>query len=52
VRVPGMLHGRVVRPPVVNSRPLSVDERSIANIPGVVRIVQKGNFLGVVAETE
>jgi CO/xanthine dehydrogenase Mo-binding subunit len=52
VRVPGMLHGRVVRPPVVNSRPSSVDEQSIANIPGVVRIVQKGNFLGVVAQTE
>jgi len=52
VRVPGMLHGRVVRPPVVNSRPVSIDERSIAGIPGVVRIVQKGNFLGVVAETE
>jgi nicotinate dehydrogenase subunit B len=52
VRVPGMLHGRVVRPPVVNSRPLSVDERAIANIPGIVRTVQKGNFLGVVAETE
>jgi nicotinate dehydrogenase subunit B len=52
VRVPGMLHGRVVRPPVVNSRPLSVDERSIASIPGVVRIVQKGSFLGVVAQTE
>jgi len=52
VRVPGMLHGRVVRPPVVNSRPLSVDERSIANIPGVERIVQKGSFLGVVAQTE
>lgn len=52
VRVPGMLHGRVVRPPVVNSRPISIDERSIANVPGVVRIVQKGNFIGVVAETE
>jgi len=52
VRVPGMLHGRVVRPPVVNSRPVAVDERSIADIPGMVRIVQKGNFLGVVAQTE
>ena len=52
VRVPGMLHGRVVRPPVVNSRPQSVDEQSIASIPGIVRIVQKGSFLGVVAETE
>jgi CO/xanthine dehydrogenase Mo-binding subunit len=52
VRVPGMLHGRVVRPPVVNSRPLSIDERSIANVPGVVRGVLKGNIIGIVAQTE
>jgi nicotinate dehydrogenase subunit B len=52
VRVPGMLHGRVVRPPVVNSKPQSIDEASISNIPGVVKIVQEGNFVGVVAETE
>ena len=52
VRVPGMLHGRVVRPPVVNSRPSSVDEQSIAHIPGIVKIVQEGSFVGVVARTE
>jgi len=52
VRVPGMLHGRVVRPAVVNSKPLSVDESSIKQIPGVVKVVQEGNFLGVVAQTE
>jgi CO/xanthine dehydrogenase Mo-binding subunit len=52
VRVPRMLHGRVLRPPVVNSTPLSVDEGSIRTIPGVVKIVQKGNFVGIVAETE
>jgi nicotinate dehydrogenase subunit B len=52
VRVPGMLHGRVVRPPVVNSKPQSVDENSIKNISGVIKVVQEGNFLGVVAETE
>jgi len=51
VRVPGMLHGRVVRPPVVNSKPASIDESSIRNIPGV-QVVQKGNFVGVVAPTE
>jgi CO/xanthine dehydrogenase Mo-binding subunit len=43
--VPGMLHGRVVRP-------ASVDESSIQNIPGVVKIVREGTFVGVVAETE
>ena len=52
VRVPGMLHGRAVRPPVVNSRPIAVDEGSIQNIPGIVRVVRKGSFVGVVAQTE
>ena len=52
VRVPGMLHGRVVRPPAVNSKPASVDESSIAHIPGVVKVVQEGSFVGVVAQTE
>ena len=52
VRVPGMLHGRVVRPPVVSSKPTNVDESSIKQIPGVVKVVQEGNFVGVVAQTE
>ena len=52
VRVPGMLHGRVVRPPVVNSKPTSIDESSIKDIPGIVKVVQEGNFVGVVATTE
>ena len=52
VRIPGMLHGRVVRPPVVNSKPLSVEESSIKNIAGIVKVVQQGDFLGVVAQTE
>ncbi len=51
-RVPGMLHGRVVRPSTVISMPASVDESSIAHIPGIVKVVQEGSFLGVVAETE
>ncbi len=52
VRLPGMLHGRVVRPPVINSEPATVDESSISQIPGVVKVVREGSFLGVVAETE
>src|SRR5438309_5218340 len=52
VRVPGMLHGRVVRPAVVNSKPVHVDETSIKQIAGVVKVVQEGNFVGVVAQTE
>jgi len=52
VRMPGMLHGRVIRPPVVNSAPVEIDESSIKNIPGIVKIVREGNFVGVVAKTE
>ena len=48
-RVPGMLHGRVVRPPAVGAKLESVDEGSIKEIAGVVRVVREGNFLGVVA---
>jgi CO/xanthine dehydrogenase Mo-binding subunit len=52
VSVPGMLHGRVVRPATSLSAPASIDESSIQNIPGVVKIVREGTFVGVVAETE
>jgi CO/xanthine dehydrogenase Mo-binding subunit len=52
VAVLGMLHGRVVRPATSLSAPASVDESSIKNIPGVVKVVREGNFVGVVAETE
>ena len=51
-RVPGMLHGRVVRPLAIGAQLQSVDEKSIEGIPGNVRIVREGNFLGVVAENE
>jgi nicotinate dehydrogenase subunit B len=51
VRVPGMLHGRTIRPPVAGAVPVAVDEASIRNIPGV-RVVWRQGFLGVVAERE
>src|SRR5215831_12192013 len=50
VRLPGMLHGQVVRPPAAGSSVMSVDEASATNLPGVVRVVVKKNFVGVVAE--
>ncbi len=57
IRVPGMLHGRVVRPrgqgayPYNSNVAISVDKSSIAHIPGA-SVVQVGNFLGVVALKE
>jgi nicotinate dehydrogenase subunit B len=50
VRVPGMLHGRVVRPPAVGAAVVSVDEGSVQNLPGIVKVVVKKNFVGVVAQ--
>jgi nicotinate dehydrogenase subunit B len=52
LRVPGMLHGRVVRPPAMGASLLSVDVPSVKSIPGFVRVVVRKDFVGVVAETE
>ncbi|MBI3399879.1 MAG: xanthine dehydrogenase family protein molybdopterin-binding subunit [Acidobacteria bacterium] len=50
VRVPGMLHGRVVRPPAVGATLIGVDESSVRGLPGFVRVVVTRNFVGVVCE--
>src|SRR5580692_8556387 len=60
VRIPGMLHGRVVRPPYagidggdfVGTSLLDVDESSVRDIPGLVAVVRIADFVGVVAERE
>ena len=60
MRVPGMLHGRVVRPPYagidagpfVGTSLIAVDEASVRDIPGLVAVVRIGDFVGVVAERE
>jgi CO/xanthine dehydrogenase Mo-binding subunit len=51
VKVPGMMHGRMVRPPVAGAVPVAVDEASVAAIPGV-RVVRKAGLLAVVADKE
>lgn len=52
VRVPGMLHGRVVRPPTFGGTVASVDEASVQDLPGNVKVVVRKNFVGVVADTQ
>ena len=52
VRVPGMLHGRVVRPARAGAKLVSLDENSVKAIPGYVKTIEDGNFVGVVAESE
>ena len=51
-RVPGMLHGCVVRPPAIGAKLESVDDSALKKIPGIVKVVREGNFLGLVASNE
>jgi nicotinate dehydrogenase subunit B len=52
LRVPGMLHGRVVRPPEMGATVASVDEHSVRDLPGLIKVVVRKNFVGVVAQTQ
>jgi CO/xanthine dehydrogenase Mo-binding subunit len=52
LRLPGMVHGRVVRPPRYGSTLESIDEAKARAIPGVIAVVRDGSFLGVIAERE
>jgi nicotinate dehydrogenase subunit B len=51
VRVDGMLHARVIRPPAAGCAPVAVDESSIAGIPGA-RVVREKDLVAVVAARE
>ncbi len=51
VKVPGMLHGRVVRPPGINAKLVSVDGFP-KRIPDLVKVVVQKDFVGVVARSE
>jgi CO/xanthine dehydrogenase Mo-binding subunit len=52
VRVPGMVHGRVVRPPTVGATVAAVDESSVSGMPGFIKVVVKKDFVGVVFEKQ
>jgi nicotinate dehydrogenase subunit B len=52
VRVPGMLHGKVVRPPFVGAKVMGVDKSQLTGMPGNLQVVVKNDFVGVVADSE
>src|SRR5688572_19086918 len=52
LQVSGMVHARLVRPPSPAAQLVSIDENSVKDIPGLIKVVQRGNFIGVVAERE
>jgi len=52
IRIDGMLHGRVVRPPAMGATLKSFDPSSVQDVPDLVKLVREENFLAVVARTE
>jgi nicotinate dehydrogenase subunit B len=52
MRLPGMLFGRVVRPPSYGAQLTAFDDASVKAMPGVVTVLRNGRFLGVVARRE
>jgi nicotinate dehydrogenase subunit B len=52
LRLPGMVHARVIRPPSYGARLLSVDSAAVERMPGFIKVVRDGNFLAVVCERE
>ncbi|SDT20487.1 xanthine dehydrogenase family protein molybdopterin-binding subunit [Bradyrhizobium canariense] len=52
MRLPGMVHARVVRPPSYGAQLTECDLSAVEKLPGVVKVVRDGNFLAVVAKKE
>lgn len=52
MELPGMVHGRVVRPPSPAAHLVDVDIAAVQTMPGVLAVVRDGSFLGVVAQRE
>lgn len=51
-KVPGMVHARNVKPPFAGAKLMSIDESSVRNVPGLIKVVSKGNYVAVVCERE
>jgi nicotinate dehydrogenase subunit B len=52
LRPAGMVHARVVRPPSVGASLRSIDSTAVERMPGVLKVVRDGRFIGVLAQRE
>ena len=52
VKLPGMVHARNVKPAVAGATVVGIDESSVRDLPGFIRVVRKGNYVAVVCERE
>ena len=51
LELPGMLHGRMLRPPSAAAKLVSLDEARVGEMSGGVRVVRDGSLLGVIADS-
>jgi len=52
MRLPGMVHARIVRPPSYDAQLTECDTSAVEKLPGFVKVVRDGNFLAVIAQKE
>ena len=52
VKLPGMVHARNVKPPFACAKLTSIDESSVKDVPGFIKVMSKGNYVAVVCERE
>ncbi|HXE48351.1 MAG TPA: molybdopterin cofactor-binding domain-containing protein [Ramlibacter sp.] len=52
LRRPGMVHGRIVRPPSPGAALIALDSSAAEQMPGVLKVVRDGNFVAVIAQRE
>jgi nicotinate dehydrogenase subunit B len=52
MRLPGMVHARMVRPPTYGATLLSLDTSAAETVPGLIRIVRDGSYLAVITKGE
>jgi nicotinate dehydrogenase subunit B len=52
MRLPGMVHARIVRPPSYGAELTECDTSAVERLPGVVKVIRDGNFLAVAAAKE
>jgi len=52
VKLPGMVHARNVKPPFACATLTGIDESSVRNVPGFIKVMHKGNYVAVVCERE
>jgi nicotinate dehydrogenase subunit B len=52
MKLPRMVHARNVRPPFAGATLQRIDESSVADVPGFIRVVNRGNYVAVICERE